>query len=373
MPWLNDYAKRAVQKLAHVEPRAERQTASGLAASYGLDTPSTPAGIKNISATGIYLVTEKRLRTGELITLTLEEEGEPENGSALQISVHARVARQGKDGLGLSFVLPPGLDTELWGVLVRNIVVLTDQDQIAQMFRTLRTILFLCRICQSEARDAVLLLGGQLDAERTETLVRIALSAENLLASEPEADRMRAHPKLVASILKEGSWNNDEMLIQLWTGLLVSSCSVDAQSDGNAAPDDSNQALANLLIHVSPTHAKIFIYACERALDSRPDENSPSASIVLNTDEMATLTGQPDLTRVATEVSYLYYLGLIQKLFPSSSYREIESFDITPTSLGLELFRHCHGHRGKIEPHLVEAASTNLRNLFPSTSSSSSS
>ena len=137
MPWLSDL-KRAVQKK---QPRAERRTASGLAASYGLDPTFAHADIKNISDTGIYLVTEKRLRTGELITLTLEEEGKPGNNSELQVSVHARVARQGEDGIGLSFVLPPGLDTNLWGVLVRNIAVLTDQAQIAHMFHTLRTIL----------------------------------------------------------------------------------------------------------------------------------------------------------------------------------------------------------------------------------------
>jgi hypothetical protein len=357
MPWLSDL-KRAVQKK---QPRAERRTASGLAASYGLDPTFTPAGIKNISDTGIYLVTEKRLRTGELITLTLEEEGEPENSSELQISVHARVARQGEDGIGLSFVLPPGLDTNLWGVLVRNIAVLTDQAQIAHMFHTLRTILFLCRICQSGAEEAIILLGGQLDSDRAETVVKIALAAENQLASEPDASRMRADPKLVASILKAGAWSLDEVGMQLWAGLLVSSCTVDA-------PDDSNQVFVNLLIHMTPNQAKIFTHACERALASGPGgENSPSAPIVLNPEEMVALTGQHDPTRNAGDVAYLFYLGMIPKIFDFKSYRDIESwsFDITPTSLALELFKHCRGDRGKIEPDLVEAASAHLLNFIP--------
>ena len=364
MPWMSDL-KRTVRKFSE-KPRAERRTASGLAASYGLDSTYTPTGIKNISATGIYLVTEKRLRTGELITLTLAEEGAPENRSELQVSVHARVARQGEDGIGLSFVLPTGLDTRLWGVLVRNIVVLTDQGQIAQMFRTLRAILFLCRICQSEAEEAILLLGGQLGADYTETVVKIALAAENLLASEPDADRMRAHPKQVANILKEGSWSLDEVVMQLWTGLLVSSCSVDA-------PDDSNQVLISLLIHITPSQARIFIHGCERAihgceraLDPEPrGENSPSASIVLSSKEMVTLTGEYDLPRNATDVAYLFNLGVIQKLFDFTSYRDFESFDVTPTSLGLELFKHCRGDRGTIEPYLVEAANAHLLNFIP--------
>lgn len=359
MPWLSDL-KRKAQKLGVMQkPRAERRTASGLAASYGLDPTFTHAGIKNISATGIYLFTEKRLRTGELITLTLEEEGQPENSSELQISVHARVARQGEDGIGLSFVLPPGLDTNLWGVLVRNIVVLTDQAQIAQMFRTLRTILFLCRICQSGAEEAIILLGGQLDSNHAETVVEIALGAENQLASEPDASNMRAHPKMVANILKEGSWSLDEVTTQLWAGLLASSCAADE-------PDDSNQVFVNLLIHMTPKQAKIFVHGCERTLDPEPGgEKSPSASIVLNTEEMATLTGQHDHTRNANDVANLFYLGMIQKLFDFTSYHDIESFDITPSSLGLELFKHCHGDRGKIEPRLVEAASAHLLNFIP--------
>ena len=358
MSWLSDL-KRTVQKFGAMEqPRAERRTASGLAASYGLDPTFAHAGIKNISATGIYLVTEKRLRTGEMITLTLEEEGEPENSSELQISVHARVARQGEDGIGLSFVLPSGMDTNLWGVLVRNIVVLTDQAQIAQTFRTLRTILFLCHICQSGAEEAILLLGGQLDSDHIETLLKIALAAENQLASEPDASRMRAHPKLVANILKEGSWSLSEAIMQLWTGLLVSSCTVDA-------PDDSNLVFAKLLIHMTPNQAKIFIHGCERALASKPgDENSSSASIALSTDEMVALTGEHNLARNAGDVAYLFYLGMIPKIF-GSTYVDLESFDITPTSLALELFKHCHGDRGKIEPHLVEAATAHLLNFIP--------
>ena len=359
MSWLKDL-KREFQMLGKpLHPRAERRTASGLAARYGLDSASTPAGIKDISDTGIYLFTEKRLPTGELITLKLQQEGKPEDSSELQFSVHARVARQGEDGIGLSFVLPPGLDADLWGVLVRNIVVLTSPDQIAHMFRTLRTFLFMCRLCQSEAEEAIVLLGGVLDSDRTETLIKIALDTENLLASEPDADRMRAHPKLLANILREGSWAPDDLTRQLWTGLLASSCSTDA-------PDDSNQIFVNLLIHVTPVQARILSHACERAMGSAPGaENSPSCSIVLNAKEMVELTGVHDLTRNATDVAYLFNLGLIQKLFDFTSYREVESYDITPSSLGLELYKHCHGSREKIEPNLVEAANAHLLTFLP--------
>ena len=360
MSWLNNL-KREIQMLGKpVHPRAERRPAPGLAVHFGLDSASAPASIKDISADGIYLSTEKRLPTGELTTLIiLPAEGRPLDDSEAQVSIQAQVERQGEDGIGLSFVLPPGLDTDLWEVLVRNIAVLTDKDQIAHMIRTLRAILFLCRLCQSEAEEAIVLLGGEFDSDHTENLFKIAFATENLLASEHDAERMRAHPRLVANILREGSWAPDELTRQLWTGLLASSCSIDT-------PDDSNQVFVNLLIQVTPVQARILSHACERALGSAPEAgNSPSRSIALDPEEMIRLTGIHDLTRATTDLAYLYNLGLIQKLFDFTSYREVDSFDITPTSLGLELYKHCHGSREKVEPHLVEAANAHLLNFLP--------
>ena len=359
MPWLSDL-KRALQGLGEpAEPQHERWPAAGLTALYGVDCASTPARIKDISTSGIYLFTEERLRAGELMTLILRKEGEPENSSELQFSVHARTASQGEDGIDLSFVLPLGMDLELWGVLIRNLVVLTDPDQVAETFRTLRTILFLCRLCQSEVKEPIFLLDGHLDADRTATLFKIALAAENLLASEPDGGRMRAHPTLVANILREGSWALDDLTMQLWVGLLSSSCSVEA-------PDDSNQVFVDLLVEITHIEAKIFIHACERALSSAPGpENSASGSIVLGPKEMIEVTGVYDLTRNATDLAYLFNLGLIQKVFDFTSYHDMVSFDITPSSLGLELYKNCRGRREKIEPHLVEVAKEHLAVFFP--------
>jgi hypothetical protein len=198
-----------------------------------------------------------------------------------------------------------------------------------------------------------------LDSDRTENLIKIALETESLLASEPDADRMRAHPKLVANILREGSWAPDDLTKQLWTGLLVSSCSVNA-------PDDSNQIFVNLLIHVTPIQARILCHACERAKGSAPGAgNSPSDSVVLNPEEMIALTGVYDLTRNATDLAYLFNLGLIQKPFDFTSYHKIEGFDVTPSSLGIALYKHCRGSRERIEPNLVEAANAHLLTFLP--------
>jgi hypothetical protein len=358
--------KRALQRFGQLEqPRAERLPATGLGALCGPESATWPAGVRNISSTGIYLATERRLRTGETINLVLVEddkillqEGFPEHGTDCRIFLHARVARQGEDGLGLSFVLPPGLDSALWGVLVKSIVQLNDRIQIEEMFRTLRTILFLCHLCHSEAEEAIVLLGGHLNPLRVASLVKIAIAAEDRLAAEPDFERMRAHPKLLAHLLREGSWTQDPRVLQLWAGLLVASCSKDA-------PDESNLICADLLRHVGPEEARIFVQACERAVQNGLGEDgSPSGLVVLTPDEMRQVSDRTDLTRPSNVMAYLYRLGLLEKLFDFSSYIPVENFDVTPSRLGLELYKRCQGQRGSLAPELVEKANACLLTII---------
>ncbi len=352
--------RRALKRFGEPEqPRAERWPATGLSALYGIDSASRPGSIKDISISGVYLLTQERFAANQTVALILGLDGKRGENADLQIPIQTRAAWQGEDGVGLEFVVPPGMTPGLCGELLHQIVSHSDRDEAAEMFRNLRTVLFLYRLCESQAEDAILLLDGQLDSGRTATLFKIAFAAEKLLAAKPDAIRMRAHPKLVANILRDGSWAPDEETLKLWVGLLASSCSVDA-------PDDGNQIFVDLLVHFTPTEAKILLHGCERALSSAPGlENSGSAPIVVSTQEMVHLTGVHDLSRNATDLAYLFNLGLVENLFDFTSYRDVESFDITPSRLGLELYSHCHGQSQKIDPQLVASAREHLAVFFP--------
>jgi hypothetical protein len=62
--------------------------------------------IRNISATGFYLLTRERWQPGTVVTMTLQRTaGAKENSNTEQyISVMSRVVRLGQDGVGLAFV-----------------------------------------------------------------------------------------------------------------------------------------------------------------------------------------------------------------------------------------------------------------------------
>ena len=88
------------------DPRcAPRERAPGLAAYYWNGTAPKAHSVKDISATGLYVVTEERWYPGTLILMTLQNTHAGEEIAERSISVLSRAVRWGNDGVGLQFVL----------------------------------------------------------------------------------------------------------------------------------------------------------------------------------------------------------------------------------------------------------------------------
>jgi hypothetical protein len=337
--------KRKLRRLGFPETqRAERRTPTGFTARHGNSPGSRPAIIQNISSTGLYVLTEERWPLGELASIAIQIEGAPADGTQPELSVNARVARHGEDGMGLSFVLPAGLDHNLWEALVEVTAAVTDRQRVEFMLRMVRTVLFLCRICQSEAGEAIHLLSGELDEPRIETAMQIALGAEKLLDAQPGSANLRAHSKLVAAHLRFGSWAIDDLTRQLWAGLLASSCTVEGA-------DDSNQVYVDLLVNLAPTQSQILVGACRMATGAKPEtgENAPGRVIVAR-EQVLQLTGLTDISRISMNLASLFNMGIIEKNFDFTSYIPPETFDITPSRLGMDLYKKCKGNLARSQP-----------------------
>jgi hypothetical protein len=84
--------------------KAPRGAVPGLAAYYWTGAAPKAHSVKDISSTGLYVVTEERWYPGTLILMTLQETEDGQEGTGHSIAVHSRAVRWGNDGVGLQFI-----------------------------------------------------------------------------------------------------------------------------------------------------------------------------------------------------------------------------------------------------------------------------
>ena len=87
---------------------ALRESPQGLAAYYWTGAAPSAHSIKDISSTGLYVMTEERWYPGTLVLMTLKAVGDGEDGMEHAIAVHSRAVRWGNDGVGLQFIPQDG-------------------------------------------------------------------------------------------------------------------------------------------------------------------------------------------------------------------------------------------------------------------------
>jgi PilZ domain len=85
--------------------RAPRREVPNLVAHYWDGAAPLAHHIRDISTTGLYLLTEQRWYPGTLVRILLQRTGVAETDPDRSITVNAKVVRSGSDGVGLTLVL----------------------------------------------------------------------------------------------------------------------------------------------------------------------------------------------------------------------------------------------------------------------------
>ena len=330
--------------------RPERRIAPGLAAYHSTGSVPKQAGIRDISSTGIYLVTKDRWSQDEVVSLWLQRPGPPERSPEHRFSVKARAVRWDNNGVGLSFVLPNGIDVRLWesetGIAKDPIA----PEDILRKFRSAAAFAFLSRISPAATEEVTQFLRKGKSDFRLLSAVEIALRAEAQLARTADGEKMRAHPDLVVRILEDGSWAEVDWFQQFWGCLLATSCTVDGS-------DTSNLRLVQVLSQLTPLHARILAIVCSKAAESRwvpesADFRQPSCSV----QEIIHRTDTREHVRIDMDLGHLSNHNLITKAERSSRLSTVEIAYVTPTRPGLELYARCQGYRGPIEGFYAPAS-----------------
>jgi hypothetical protein len=88
------------------DPRkAPRVKEPGLAAYYWNGAAPMAHGVRDVSSSGLYVVTEERWYPGTLVLMTLQRTDHGEELAERSIAVQSRAVRWGPDGVGLQFIL----------------------------------------------------------------------------------------------------------------------------------------------------------------------------------------------------------------------------------------------------------------------------
>ena len=309
--------------------------ARGLDVSYWNGLEHNRVKIKDISATGVYLLTKDHLPIGTPLQLVLQKRGLLDRDSHREVRLRARCVRQGEDGIGLTFVEVPARAAD-WSKSMAIAAELHAGSHAVRLFRSTKALAFLMYIAP-DAEAQFLQLIGENSGEQTERMMDVLILADELLSSRNSEPAVSLSPNLLLRILEYGSKANGNSLLQCWAGLLASCC-VDRQQD-----DDIGR-LVVLLSKLERDHFAILSAGCATAMRTGWQPGFVfSTPLVCSADEVRNLCGVRNPVAVERNLNHLYQFGLIEQTVRALGCAQLEQVNITPTPLGLKLYARSRG------------------------------
>jgi hypothetical protein len=326
-----------------IQPRSERRPAPEFVAYHSTGPTPKQEDIKDISSTGVYLLTEERWLPGTPVLLTIQKRGPLEENGERKVTLRATAARWGEDGVGLSFTLPKNVNFDLWESVLESAADHREAIDILGPLRMAESTAFLTRICPSKADEIRRLIRGGLGNLRVVNAVEIALKAESMVEREPDSEQMRANTQIVFRVIEDGSWADEDWIKRFWSGLLATSCSADGR-------EKTDTALVDRFAQLAPVHVRIFKEACSRATKFVSETGTVSAKpLIYSFEALQKVTDSKNNARIERDVHHLSSLDLFIETIGSGSLHLSEEIEITPSALGLTMFARCTGHRGALE------------------------
>lgn len=195
---------------------------------------------------------------------------------------------------------------------------------------------FLKTICRPAAEEFGLLLRDRVRYWRTRNAANIAQKAAINLKEQADENKKYAHPRIVAQIIEQGSWIEQEDIQEMWGGLLTSSCTPDGE-------DDSNLTFVDLLARLTASQARILDYVCANAEKSLSRGGwLTGTQLQVDVEDLLRIARIIDIHRLDRELDHLAALGLFA--FGSGFDLDSRVAHLMPSALALQMYARCHGH-----------------------------
>lgn len=350
-----------LEKFLVPEPdQAERRRVDQFAAYRWNGSSLTQEMVRDISSTGLYLLTAERWQPGTILALTLQREGALELDKTRRITTQVTVIRCGTDGVGLSFLwAKDDPESRQWETLLESLIEQTRPADMLSLARMVEAFAFLGRICSEGAEEIGEWVRTRASSHKVLNAVSIALKAEKLLGPSRPGHEARVNPHIAVRILDVGSGTDEDWLHQYWAGILITSVSADRRDNGNLE-------FVELFSQLTSIPLRIFTVVCTRATKVLSASGAVAATpLACDLEELASTVGSrvPQMER---EIETLSGFQLIERRRTTNGPALLTNNEayIAPTGLGLQLFALCNGHRGNLRDFysLHSSASVITRN-----------
>jgi len=323
--------------------RSERRRVEQFAAYRWNGSELTQGMVRDISSTGLYLVTHERWQPETVVALTLQREGPLDPDPSRRITTQAKVIRCGSDGVGLSFLwAKEDPRSRQWDSLLESLIAQTRPANMESLAKMVEAFAFLGQVCPDGVAQIGEWVSTRASSHKILTAVSIALKAKLLLDRDPAAQPISIDPQAAVRILEVGSETHEEWLQNFWAGLLIT-------ASASESKPESHLEFVELFSQLTSIPVRIFTVICTKSTKVLLHNGEVAAKrLTCNTNELASTVGTrgPQLQR---ELQSLASLRLIEKSSPSASALHASSETlITATPVGLKMFALCNGHRGSL-------------------------
>ena len=328
--------------------RAERRRVEQFAAYRWNGSALVQGMVRDISSSGLYLVTHERWEPNTVVALTLQREGPLDPDPARRVITQAKVIRCGPDGVGLSFLwAKEDPRSRQWDSLLESLITQTRPANMESLARIVEAFSFLGQVCPEGVDQIGEWVSTRASSYKVLNAVSIALKSKILLernATQPLSThpQIAIDPEIAVRILEVGSETHEEWIQNFWAGLLITASS-------SNIPRDSHLQLVEIFSHLTSIPIRIFTVVCTKSTKVQLFNGEIAARrLACNTEELAATVGArgPQLQR---DLQSLASLHLIERGSTTSSSLHASSETlITVTPLALKLFALCNGHRGSL-------------------------
>jgi hypothetical protein len=316
--------------------RDNRRSADELDVSYTSDSIQKSARVKDLSPTGIFILTGERLALGQRIPLTLKRWSLPENSPQLPLRLFAKAVRYGKDGVGLTFLYGDS-ESKSWLNLVDQASPLVERRDAMRMLRVTAALAYLSRICPANCSESLKLILDEMVYETGETALDILIGAEEIVSRRQQPTRSDVSPRVIHQILSNGARTEEKWFRNFWAGLL-------AAASLTGANDEKSLENITLLSQLDSVQLRIFATACTRSTQVITESGEMKVRpLACKAEQISWLTGVSDLIHIECALDRLHQVGLLEKTVKQNPFALLDVANLTPTRDGLTFYAKCRG------------------------------